>query len=136
MQLQRAYLLLDVAEATLADRERIYALTRDRNVAGIDSRLELKQAESALPAARELIAQLDERIALTRNQIAALMGAGPDRGLAIARPTADNRTPIALPSTVPAELHWPPAGCHRATLARRSSAPRISRRPRPTSIRT
>ena len=52
VQLQRAYLQLDVAEATLKEREQIYALTRDRNDAGIDSRLALKQAESALPAAQ------------------------------------------------------------------------------------
>ncbi|TMH17618.1 MAG: fusaric acid resistance protein, partial [Betaproteobacteria bacterium] len=31
VQLQRAYLQLDVAEATLSEREQIYALTRDRN---------------------------------------------------------------------------------------------------------
>ncbi len=104
MQLQRAYLQRDVAEATLKEREQIVALTRDRNAAGIDSRLELKQAESALPATREEIAQLDERIALARNQLAALLGAGPDRGLAIARPTAQALSPVALPSTVPAEL--------------------------------
>jgi len=36
VQLQRAYLLLDVAQANLRDRERIYALTRDRNSAGIE----------------------------------------------------------------------------------------------------
>ncbi len=104
VQLQRAYLQLDVADATLKEREQIYALTRDRNVAGIDSRLELKQAESALPATREQIAQLDERIALARNQLAALLGAGPDRGLAIARPTASALVAVALPSTVPADL--------------------------------
>ncbi|MEP6656085.1 MAG: efflux transporter outer membrane subunit [Betaproteobacteria bacterium] len=104
VQLQRAYLQLDVAAATLEEREQIYALTRDRNLAGIDSRLELKQAESALPATREQIAQLNERIALTRNQLAALMGEGPDRGLAIARPAASALTTVALPSTVPAEL--------------------------------
>jgi outer membrane protein TolC len=80
--LQRAYLLHDVAAATLAERERIYALTRDRNTAGLDSRLELKQSESALPATREELVQLDERMVLARNQIAALMGAGPDRGQA------------------------------------------------------
>jgi NodT family efflux transporter outer membrane factor (OMF) lipoprotein len=102
--LERAYLQLDVAQATLAEREQIYALTRDRNAAGLDSRLELKQAESALPATREQIAQLDETIALARNQIAALMGAGPDRGLAIARPTAVAHATIALPSKLPAEL--------------------------------
>lgn len=104
VQLERAYLLLDVANATLAEREQLYNLTRDRNAAGIDSKVELKQAESALPVTREAIAQLDERIALTRNQIAALMGAGPDRGAAISRPTAAALTPVALPSTVPAQL--------------------------------
>jgi NodT family efflux transporter outer membrane factor (OMF) lipoprotein len=104
VQLERAYLQLDVAQETLKEREQIYALTRDRNNAGIDSRLEVKQAESALPATREQIAQLDERIALTRNEIAALMGAGPDRGLAIARPTATALNTVAIPSTVPADL--------------------------------
>jgi len=104
VQLQRAYLQLDVAEATLKEREQLYALTRDRNAAGIDSRLELKQAESALPATREQIAQLQETIQLTRNQLAALLGQGPDRGLAIARPTATALAAAALPSTLPAEL--------------------------------
>src|SRR5206468_3345331 len=40
----------------------------------------------------------------TRNQLAALLGAGPDRGLAIARPTAGALEPIALPSALPAGL--------------------------------
>ena len=104
VQMQRAYLLRDVAQKTLAERERIYSLTRDRNAAGLDSRLELKQAESALPATRETIAQLDERIDLARNQIAALLGAGPDRGLAIARPASMMAAVATLPSIVPAEL--------------------------------
>jgi NodT family efflux transporter outer membrane factor (OMF) lipoprotein len=105
VQLQRAYLLLDVAQTTLKDREQVYALTRDRNAAGLDSRLELKQAESAVPATREQIAQLQETIELSRNQLAALLGQGPDRGLAIARPSAALlATPVALPSALPAEL--------------------------------
>jgi len=104
VQLQRAYLLHDVAVATLAERQRIYELTRDRNAAGLDSRLELKQAESAVPATREALVALDERMALARNQIAALLGAGPDRGLAIERPTGTALASVALPSTLPAEL--------------------------------
>jgi NodT family efflux transporter outer membrane factor (OMF) lipoprotein len=104
VQLERAYLQLDVAQATLKEREQIYSLTRDRNAAGIDSRLELKQAEAALPATREQIAQLDETIGLTRNALGALLGKGPDRGLAIARPAPDATRAVALPSNVPAEL--------------------------------
>ena len=103
-QLQRAYLQLDVAQTTLKEREQLFALTRDRNAAGIDSRLELKQAESALPATREQIAQFEETIALTRNQLAALLGQGPDRGLAISRPDAHALAAVALPTSVPAEL--------------------------------
>jgi NodT family efflux transporter outer membrane factor (OMF) lipoprotein len=104
VQLQRAYLQLDLAQTTLKEREQIFALTRDRNAAGIDSRLELKQAESALPATREQIAQLDETIALNRNQLAALLGQGPDRGLSIGRPDAHSLGTVALPATLPAEL--------------------------------
>src|SRR5258708_31044021 len=104
VQLQRACLQLDVAQSTLKEREQIFALTRDRNVAGIDSRLELKQAESALPATREQIAQLDETIALTRNQLAALLGQGPDRGLQIGRPDAHSLGTVALPASLPADL--------------------------------
>ena len=104
VQLDRAYLQLDVAQATLKERQQIYALTRDRNAAGIDSRLELKQAEGALPATREQIEQLQETIGLTRNTLAALLGAGPDRGRAIARPAPETLRPVALPSTVPADL--------------------------------
>jgi NodT family efflux transporter outer membrane factor (OMF) lipoprotein len=103
-QLQRSYMLLDVAQATLKDREHIYALTRDRNNAGIESRLGLRQAEAALPATREEIAQIEETIQLTRNELAALLGQGPDRGLAIARPANAVLEPVALPTNVPAEL--------------------------------
>jgi NodT family efflux transporter outer membrane factor (OMF) lipoprotein len=104
VQLERAYLQLDVAQATVQQREQIYKLTQDRNEAGVDSKLELRQAESALPAAREQIAQLQESIELTRNQIAALLGKGPDRGIAITRPAASALAPVSLPSRVPSDL--------------------------------
>src|ERR1700674_3676660 len=104
VQLQRAYLQLDVAEQTLAERGQIYQLTQERFAAGIDSRLAVKQAESALPAMREQIAQWQETIALTRNQLAALLGQGPDRGLAIARPAADALAAVEIPPNLPAEL--------------------------------
>jgi NodT family efflux transporter outer membrane factor (OMF) lipoprotein len=104
VQLQRAYLQLDVAQANLKDREQIYALTRDRNSAGIDSRLSVRQAEAALPATREQIVQVQETIQLSRNLIAALLGQGPDRGLAITRPPENALGAVALPSSLPAEL--------------------------------
>jgi NodT family efflux transporter outer membrane factor (OMF) lipoprotein len=104
VQLQHAFLQLDVALASLQDRERILSLTQERHNAGLDSNVEVKQAETSVPATRVRVTQLHERIALTRNQLAALLGAGPDRGLSIARPTATTLAPVAIPSTLPAEL--------------------------------
>jgi NodT family efflux transporter outer membrane factor (OMF) lipoprotein len=102
-QLGHAFDQLDVAQATLAQRQAVLDLTRQRLAAGLDTKVELKQAEASIPAARQRIAQLEEDIALARNLLAALAGQGPDRGLSIERPRAEPR-PVALPSTLPADL--------------------------------
>ncbi|MGZ5226363.1 MAG: efflux transporter outer membrane subunit, partial [Burkholderiales bacterium] len=104
VQLQRAYDQLDIAQALLAERERILSLTQQRVASGMDSKVELRQAESALPDARQRIAQLNETIQLTRNQLAALLGQGPDRGLAIERPRMQSAGALALPTLLPADL--------------------------------
>jgi outer membrane protein TolC len=98
-----ARLALSVSIAQ-AERGQIQKLTQERFAAGIDSRLAVKQAEAALPATREQIAQWQETIALTRNQLAALLGQGPDRGLAIARPAPGALAAVEIPSNLPAEL--------------------------------
>jgi len=103
VQLARAYEQLDFARRTLYDREGVQRLTTDRVRAGLDSRLELKQVETSVPAARARIAQIEEEIALSRTQLAALLGKGPDRGLALERPQLQ-MTAVALPTRVPAEL--------------------------------
>ncbi len=104
VQLARTYDLLDLARDLLAQRERQLKLIKDRLGAGLDSRVELKQAESTPPETRQRIVQLEESIALSRNQISALLGQGPDRGLALARPTASASAAFTLPSQLPAEL--------------------------------
>lgn len=104
VQLQRAYEQRDIAEALLKQREHMLQLARERLSGGLDSRIELKQAELGIPAARNEIAQLDETIQLNRNQLAALLGAGPDRGLTIARPALPAPGVAQVPATLPAEL--------------------------------
>jgi NodT family efflux transporter outer membrane factor (OMF) lipoprotein len=103
-QLQEDSLQLQVARDTLSQREQVLALTRDRNAAGLDSRLELTQAQAALPAAREQIDALEESAARARHVLAALTGAGPDRSLSIHDPTPQVALEAVLPSAVPAEL--------------------------------
>jgi NodT family efflux transporter outer membrane factor (OMF) lipoprotein len=103
VELQRLYMLRDVADQTLRQRTTIFELTRQRVDAGIDSQAELKQAEAQLPAVRGQLAQIDEAIGGARNALAALLGAGPDRGLRIERPqlagapAATAQIPAALP---------------------------------------
>ncbi len=102
-QLARSFEQLDLARDTLAQRQALFDLTRQRVAAGLDSDVELNQAEGSIPAARAHIAQLEEEIALGRNLLAALLGRGPDRGLAITRPQL-KQSPVALPSVLPADL--------------------------------
>ena len=76
----------DVAIDALKVRGTTATLTNQRVLQGLDTRGELRQAETRVPSARADVAALDESIALVRNRLAALLGAGPDRGLSIARP--------------------------------------------------
>lgn len=80
------YAALDVANEAVRVRGVSAKLSTDRARAGIENQANQRQAESRAAAARADVVALDEAIALTRNRIAALVGAGPDRGLSIARP--------------------------------------------------
>ncbi|SDV51582.1 efflux transporter outer membrane subunit [Chitinasiproducens palmae] len=98
------YALRDVASDSLADRRQVLALAQRRFAAGIGTQLEVSQAEAPLPQAELTVARADQSIALLRNQIAALLGAGPGAGDAIARPRLLERSGPDLPSALPAEL--------------------------------
>lgn len=104
LRLDDAYAQRDLAEQTLAQRDQIFALTRKRVAAELDSQLELTQAEAALPATRERIASIDESITLLDNQLAALEGHGPDSGLGMRRPHLAAVGPVAVPSRLPIDL--------------------------------
>lgn len=81
------YRALDVAEEAVRVRSASADVSAKRTLAGIENQSAERQAESRAAAARGDIAALDEAIATTRNRLAALVGAGPDRGRAITRPT-------------------------------------------------
>ncbi|MDU7587115.1 MAG: efflux transporter outer membrane subunit, partial [Acidovorax sp.] len=97
-QAQRA-----VAERTLQQRTEMLQLVQRRVQAGLDTQLELRQSEGALPEARQQIEALREQEALARNALGALI-ADPQ--------TAQTLTPQALaaihfsetPAAVPADL--------------------------------
>lgn len=102
--LARLHAERDVLAAAIDLRTATRRLVTDRVTNGLDTRAELRQADASVPVARGDLAATDEQIAITRNQLAALLGAGPDRGLAIARPTLAALHQPGLPPGVTTDL--------------------------------
>lgn len=80
------YAALDVTNEAVRIRAASADLAAQRARAGIENQASQRQAESRAASARTDVLALEESIALTRNRLAELVGAGPDRGLAIGRP--------------------------------------------------
>jgi NodT family efflux transporter outer membrane factor (OMF) lipoprotein len=103
-QLARLYALRDIAQQEITQREQIDRITAGRIATGLDTEVERKTAQANLATSRASLASLDGAILTTRYQLAALLGAGPDRGLTIARPTLGIGDEIRLPDNLPADL--------------------------------
>ena len=103
VQLGRLLAQRAVAERALVQRERMLGLIRQRVSAGLDTQVELRQGEGALPDARLQREQLDEQVTMARHALAAL-AAVPLDSLAQFQPSLPDATRVALPSVVPADL--------------------------------
>lgn len=104
VQLARQHAQLELTRQQLDVRQNIDRLTQLRVKAGLDSQTETQQTRQQLSSLRAEQAQWQEAIALTRNQLAALLGQGPDRGLQIARPVLPANASAALPDNLPLSL--------------------------------
>ncbi|MGZ5047035.1 MAG: efflux transporter outer membrane subunit [Usitatibacter sp.] len=93
----------EVAERIVQDREQTLSLTQQRVQSGLDTNVELRQSEGAIPEARQLVEQLDEQIALTRHALAALTAQPPNALDGLTVRLRDVRT-VSLPESVPADL--------------------------------
>jgi NodT family efflux transporter outer membrane factor (OMF) lipoprotein len=91
------YTLRDNAAQTLDLRNKSLALFRQRHASGLETLATVREYEAREASADGELRAIDERIALQRNALAALMGEGPDRGLAIKRPTARFDGSLGLP---------------------------------------
>ncbi|MGE0098940.1 MAG: efflux transporter outer membrane subunit [Hydrogenophaga sp.] len=103
VQLGRLLAQREVARHALAQRDQMLVLIRQRVDAGLDTRVELKQGEGALPEARLQIEQLDEQIAMTRHALAAL-AALPSSSYDQLEPDLRAIKILALPAALPADL--------------------------------
>ncbi|MFT4026912.1 MAG: efflux transporter outer membrane subunit [Novosphingobium sp.] len=86
VDLARLFAVRDIRAAELTIRESSRKLVADRVTQGLDTRGSLAAAEAQAATARAAVTEADQWIATRRHQLAALVGAGPDRGLEIARP--------------------------------------------------
>ncbi|MBN3776394.1 efflux transporter outer membrane subunit [Burkholderia sp. Ac-20345] len=103
-QLAWLYLLRDIAQQEIARREQIDRITAGRIATGLDTEVERETARANLATSRATMKSLDGQILTTRYEIAALLGAGPDRGLQIERPVLGTGDDVRLPDNLPADL--------------------------------
>lgn len=103
VQLARQLAQREVAVRALAQRDELLSLVRQRVDAGLDTNVELRQGEGALPETRQQIEALDEQIALSRHLLAAL-SAQPMGATAAVAPRLDQIKLDALPTDVPVNL--------------------------------
>jgi len=102
--LDRLWAEHDVAERNVQSRLETLDLVQRRVANGVDTQGELAQARAGPATARADRAAIDEQIVLTKDQIAALLGAGPDRGAAITRPASARLKAFGLPPSLAADL--------------------------------
>jgi NodT family efflux transporter outer membrane factor (OMF) lipoprotein len=107
LQLARLQEQRVLAASVRQQRVAILALVEERVRRGLDTAVELRQAEATVPQIERELAALNEQIELTRHALAALAGAGPE--------AADSLSPrlppqqmveqvVALPAALPADL--------------------------------
>ncbi len=103
VQLGRLQAQREVAARALQQRDETLQLIRQRVQVGLDTTVELRQGEGALPESRLQIEQIDEQIALTRHALAALTAQAPDALDGLNAPLRTVQL-AALPAALPADL--------------------------------
>ena len=103
LQLARLFEQRDVATRSLAQRNEFLGLIQQRVQAGIDTNVELRQGEGALPETRVQIEALDEQIAITRHALAALTVRPPNAYDALV-PHLGALRAVPLPAALPVDL--------------------------------
>ncbi len=102
--LARLYADRDAAIEAVKIRSQTHDLLAARQRDGLENLGAVRQSEAALWTSRSELTTVDETIGLTRNALALLLGAGPDRGLAITRPVQDKIKSNGVPASLAADL--------------------------------
>ena len=93
----------EISQRTLATRQESLELIRNRQLGGVATLLELRQAEQLVYTAAETIPALQQAIEQTENQISLLLGRNPGdvaRGLSLTEQQMPPDVPAGLPSAL------------------------------------
>lgn len=124
-ELARAYAVLDTATAARRVRATTADLFRRRYANGLETLGSVRQVEARSASAEGDVLAIDEQIVLQKHRLAALVGAGPDRGLEIERPQLDVSRAFGLPDALEAELIGRRPDLSAARLRAEAAARRI-----------
>ncbi|NQE47450.1 efflux transporter outer membrane subunit [Herbaspirillum rubrisubalbicans] len=103
-QLAAQYAVQDILQRTVQQRSALESITAERVKTGLDSQIERNQSRTSSADARAQLEQSAGQIVLLRQQLGALTGRGPDRGLQLTPPTLQNLATPALPADLPLNL--------------------------------
>jgi NodT family efflux transporter outer membrane factor (OMF) lipoprotein len=104
LELDRAYALADVAQRAEEQRQQILAITQRRFKVGLDTRVELRQAEGAVADSRVDLTQIHAERDRAVHLLAALSGQGATAHDKIERPRLRADTALAIPDSLPFDL--------------------------------
>lgn len=96
-ELARLYANLDTVTAALDVRQQTVDLLTQRFDNGLENRGTVSQAQAVANSAKAEVLAVQESIGLQQHALAALLGAGPDRGLSIQRPHIQLQQVFGLP---------------------------------------
>jgi NodT family efflux transporter outer membrane factor (OMF) lipoprotein len=104
IDLHRSYALIDIARRSESQRQNIVKITEHRVAAGLDTRLELRQAEGQLPQARVAREQAEAAAQLAIHQLATLTGQGAESYAGITPPKVYIDAALPVPTSLPINL--------------------------------
>jgi NodT family efflux transporter outer membrane factor (OMF) lipoprotein len=123
--LAQLYADRDAAEEAVRVRRESEALIGRRFEQQLETKAALERARTSRASSEAELVAMDEAIGLTRNRVAALLGQGPDRGLAIARPAPGAIRAFGLPTNLRADLVGRRPDVVAARLTAQAAAKRI-----------
>jgi NodT family efflux transporter outer membrane factor (OMF) lipoprotein len=104
IELYRENALADIAQRSEMQRQNIVDITRRRVSAGLDTQLEIREAEGQLPQARVARAQAQAAAQLAVHELATLSGQGAAAYSTIQRPVLQVEAALPVPADLPINL--------------------------------